>query len=69
MARGVTVVDFFAQPHPPRALREASAAALDEVLAGRLRPVIGQTYPLAHPAAAHEAIEARATTGKTQLPP
>lgn len=68
-ARGITVVDFFARPHPPQALREASAAALDEALAGRLRPVIGQTYPLERAAAAHEAIEARATTGKTLLLP
>ncbi|WP_203917598.1 zinc-binding dehydrogenase [Rugosimonospora africana] len=67
--RGITVIDFFAQPHPPEALRRASVAALDEALAGRLRPVIGQTYPLERAAEAHEAIEARTTTGKTLLLP
>ncbi|HEY1485704.1 MAG TPA: zinc-binding dehydrogenase [Micromonosporaceae bacterium] len=34
-----------------------------------LRPVIGQTFPLADAARAHAAIEARTTTGKTLLIP
>lgn len=46
---------------------------VDEALAmaagGRLRPVIGQTYPLEEAAAAHAAIEARKTIGKTLLMP
>jgi NADPH2:quinone reductase len=67
--RGIVVTNFFARPQTPRALRDASAAALGEALAGRLRPVIGQTYPLDRAAAAHEAIEARATIGKTLLLP
>ena len=41
--------------------------ALAEAAAGRLRPVIGQEYDLASAAAAHAAIEARATAGKTLL--
>ena len=50
---------------------EESAAltrkALAEAAAGRLRPVIGQEYDLARASAAHAAIEARATIGKTLL--
>jgi NADPH2:quinone reductase len=44
-----------------------SRAALAEAAAGRLRPVIGQEFGLASAAAAHAAIEARITTGKTLL--
>ena len=44
-----------------------SRAALAEAAAGRLRPVIGQEFGLASAAAAHTAIVARATTGKTLL--
>ncbi|HZD99468.1 MAG TPA: zinc-binding dehydrogenase [Micromonosporaceae bacterium] len=54
----------------PMSLEESvslSRAALDEAAAGRLRPVIGQEHPLADAAAAHAAIEARATVGKTLL--
>ena len=41
--------------------------ALQETAARRLRPVIGQEFPLADAAAAHTAIESRATVGKTLL--
>jgi NADPH2:quinone reductase len=41
--------------------------ALAEAAAGRVRPVIGQELELERAAAAHAAIEARATTGKTLL--
>jgi NADPH2:quinone reductase len=41
--------------------------ALAEAAAGRLKPVIGQTLPLALAARAHAAMEARAVTGKTLL--
>ena len=41
--------------------------ALAEAAAGRLRPVIGQEFPLAAAARAHTAIEARETVGKTLL--
>ena len=51
----------------PEQLRELSRAALAEAAAGRLRPLIGQTFPLERAAEAHEAIEARATVGKTLL--
>lgn len=51
---------------PPR---ELSRLALAEAAAGRLRPTIGQTFPLEDAAAAHAAIERRATVGKTLLIP
>lgn len=51
---------------PPR---ELSRLALAEAAAGRLRPTIGQTFPLENAAAAHAAIERRATVGKTLLIP
>jgi NADPH2:quinone reductase len=54
-------------PVSPERMRELTGAALAAAAAGTLRPVIGQTFPLAAAAAAHAAIESRATTGKTLL--
>jgi NADPH2:quinone reductase len=55
----------------PRTTPEESVAltavALSEAAAGRLRPVIGQRFPLERAADAHAAIESRATVGKTLL--
>jgi NADPH:quinone reductase len=63
--RGVTVL----RNGPPDAerIRALSKAALDEAAAGRVRPVVGQEFALSQAAAAHEAIETRATIGKTLL--
>ncbi|MBB4938801.1 NADPH2:quinone reductase [Streptosporangium album] len=47
--------------------RQRAMRMLSEAAAGRIRPVIGQTFPLEHAADAHAAIEARAVTGKTLL--
>jgi NADPH2:quinone reductase len=44
--------------HPP---------ALALVAAGRLRAVVGQTFPLEQAAAVHAALEKRQTLGKTLL--
>jgi NADPH2:quinone reductase len=63
--RGVTVIR--GAPVTPEELRELTRAALAEAAAGRIRPVIGQTFPLERAADAHAAIEARATVGKTLL--
>ena len=63
--RGVTVIRGMRLE--PERLRELSRAALAEAKAGRLRPLIGQTFPLERAAEAHAAIEARATVGKTLL--
>jgi NADPH:quinone reductase len=49
--------------------RRLTAQALAEVAAGRIAPVIGQTFPLARAADAHAAIEARSVFGKTLLLP
>jgi NADPH2:quinone reductase len=46
-----------------------AAAALAEVAAGTLKPVIGRTYPLAEAADAHTAIENRAVIGKVLILP
>ncbi|MEU9511856.1 zinc-binding dehydrogenase [Micromonospora sp. NPDC048169] len=63
-ARGVTLLS----PRPgPDELRALTEAALAEGAAGRLRPLIGQRFPLDRAAAAHAAIEARETVGKTLL--
>jgi NADPH2:quinone reductase len=51
----------------PGELRELVRAALAEAAAGRLRPLIGQTFPLERAADAHAAMEQRATIGKTLL--
>jgi NADPH2:quinone reductase len=51
----------------PDELRELARTALTEASAGRLWPLIGQTFPLEQAAAAHRAIEQRATVGKTLL--
>ena len=63
--RGVTVAPI--PRHAPADFRRLAAAALAEASAGRIGPVIGQTFPLARAADAHAAIEARATIAKTLL--
>ncbi|TDD14302.1 zinc-binding dehydrogenase [Nonomuraea diastatica] len=52
---------------PATDMRELARQALTLAAAGRLRPVIGATFPLESAAAAHAAIEARGVTGKTLL--
>jgi NADPH:quinone reductase len=51
----------------PADAKRLTEKALSEVAAGRMKPVIGQTFPLEHAADAHAAIEARDVTGKTLL--
>jgi NADPH2:quinone reductase len=51
----------------PEELAALTRTALSEAAAGRLRPVVGQEFDLAEAAAAHAAIEARETIGKTLL--
>ncbi|AEH09172.1 MULTISPECIES: zinc-binding dehydrogenase [Protofrankia] len=62
--RAVTLI----RPRPtPEELREFVETALAEAAAGRLRPVIGQRFPLERAADAHTAVQSRATIGKTLL--
>jgi NADPH2:quinone reductase len=62
--RGVSVLRPAVNPTQMRGFTES---ALAEAAAGRLRPVIGQRFPLERAADAHAAIESRATIGKTLL--
>jgi NADPH2:quinone reductase len=62
--RGVTIASWSGTPEQMRAL---ARAAIEDAAAGRLRPVIGQRFPLERAADAHAAIESRATLGKTLL--
>jgi NADPH:quinone reductase len=55
------------EPYEPAVFRPLAAAALAEAAAGRLRPVIGQTFPLDLAADAHAALEARTALAKTLL--
>jgi NADPH2:quinone reductase len=64
-SRGIGVVR--GAPVTPEQMRDLSEAALVQTAVGRLRPVIGQTFPLERAADAHAAIESRATVGKTLL--
>jgi NADPH2:quinone reductase len=68
-AAGLTVIPLSAVGGGPEVMRGLSARAMDEAAAGHLRPTIGQRVPLADAAAAHAAIEARETIGKTILVP
>jgi NADPH:quinone reductase len=52
----------------PERKRELEARALAEAAAGRLTPLLSR-FPLADAAAAHTALESRATVGKTVLIP
>jgi NADPH2:quinone reductase len=60
--RGIEHVQF-----APADARQLTERAMSEAAAGRIRPVIGQTFPLEQAADAHRAIEARDVTGKTLL--
>jgi len=63
-ARGVSVVRGIGDPAE---FAGFTRSALAEAAAGRLRPVIGQRFPLERAADAHAAIESRGTIGKTLL--
>ncbi|MGS2644169.1 zinc-binding dehydrogenase [Streptosporangium sp. G12] len=65
--RGVSVRGMEQVQFVPEEGRRLAGLALAEAAAGRIRPVIGQTFPLDRAAEAHAAIEARDTVGKTLL--
>jgi NADPH2:quinone reductase len=65
--RAITVIPLTAVRGGPADMYRLVEQAFALGAAGELRPTIGQTYPLTDAAAAHEAIEARATLGKSLL--
>ncbi|HEX3965232.1 MAG TPA: zinc-binding dehydrogenase [Trebonia sp.] len=65
--RGVTVRGIEQVQYPSGRPEELIRDALAEAAAGRLRPVIGQVFPLERAADAHAALAARSTIGKTLL--
>lgn len=67
--RGVTVRGIRDLQLTDADLKRLTEQALAEAAAGRIKPVIGQTFPLAQAADAHTAIERRAVFGKTLLLP
>ncbi|MEU4569150.1 zinc-binding dehydrogenase [Micromonospora sp. NPDC023956] len=66
-AGGVTVFGIDDIRFPPQVARGHLVQALEAAAAGRLTPLVGQTFPLARAADAHRAIEERTATGKTLL--
>lgn len=65
----LAVVQLGAIIHGPADIYALVEQALTEAAAGRIKPIVGQTFRLANAAEAHAAIEARATIGKTLLIP
>jgi NADPH:quinone reductase len=65
--RGITLSGIEDVQLSPEDGKRFAEQALAEAAAGRIRPVIGQTFPLERAADAHAAIEARDVIGKTLL--
>jgi NADPH2:quinone reductase len=66
--RSIRVLGLLSAPGPAEThalIGDALRLAAD----GKLRPIVGQTFPLSAAAAAHAAIEDRSTVGKTLLVP
>jgi NADPH2:quinone reductase len=69
MGRNLTVTGYWLAPwmSRPEAVARAVADLMTYVREGKLRIVVGHTYPLAEAAEAHRAMAARETTGKVVL--
>ncbi|MUL44056.1 zinc-binding dehydrogenase [Streptomonospora sp. PA3] len=67
--RDVAAVGLMQLPMAPGDHTRLTGAALAEAAADRLRPTIGQTFPLGQASEAHRAVEQRAVVGKTLLLP
>lgn len=69
MDRSIGVIGYWARPHmqDEAGSREILVRLLAHASTGRLRPVVGPTFPLDAASAAHEAIASRSTAGKVTL--
>jgi NADPH2:quinone reductase len=65
--RGVTVRGIQHVQLAPADAKRLAERALSEAAGGRIRPVVGQTFPLERAVDAHAAIEGRGVLGKTLL--
>jgi NADPH2:quinone reductase len=65
--RGVTVRGIEQVQFGPGEHERLAGQALAELAAGRIRPFIGQLFPLHRAGAAHTALESRSALGKTLL--
>jgi NADPH2:quinone reductase len=65
--RGITVRGIEHVQFAPADARRLTERAMSEAAAARIRPIIGQSFPLEQAADAHRAIEARDVIGKTLL--
>jgi NADPH2:quinone reductase len=65
--RGVTVRGIEQVQFAPGEHETFTGRALAELSAGRMKPVIGEAFPLVRAADAHAALEARTAIGKTLL--
>jgi NADPH2:quinone reductase len=65
--RGIKLIGIEEVQLPDTQYTRLAAKALAEAAAGRLRPVVGGTFPLHRAAEAHRTIEARTLVGKVLL--
>lgn len=65
--RDVTVLGIEQVQFEAAEAKQLTERALAEAIVGRMKPVIGQTFPLDRATDAHAAIEARTVLGKTLL--
>jgi NADPH2:quinone reductase len=65
--RAITLYGIADVQFPPAELRRLTSYAFEEAVAGRLRPVIGEVFPLERAAQAHAVIEGRGLVGKVVL--
>lgn len=67
--RGITLLGIADLQFSPAERKRLTLRAYEDAAAGRLRPVIGEVFPLDEAAAAHTAIEGRTLLGKALLKP
>lgn len=67
--RNATVIGLLEVQPAPEEKKPVTGRALEQAAAGRIKPTIGQTFPLERAADAHAAIAARTTPGRTLLLP